>query len=701
MVQPANRLIMKSYRIIVCFLVLMTSFAWSQQRQIDSLERLLKVHRKADTARATLLNARAVYYGYIDPEKSLVMADETIALAEKLKSAEHLVRGHNCKGVAYRRLGKDSLAMSHHRKAIDIAKKAGDENLQLISMEQIAIIYVNQGQYQKAIDLRRKELEMAKKLKDADKVAVVLSNLGVTAFYLADYPKAADYYMKALRHAEQQGDKAGQANALQNIGLVYKNMDKFERSLKYYREAEKIFNEIDHPEGLSYLWGNIGALYDQNGKPHTAIRYYRKAIEMSEKINDTRSKASHLANLGIAYARLKDYESAALNLLAAKKIYDEVPNINARSVVLTELGRVLLECPERQLTIPGINANRKNDVARENVLEALKLQREIGAVDKQVESHLLLSQIYETEKRFDKALEHYKQYRTLDDSIRSAEKKEEVVRREMQLESDRKEALARAEIKRQKIIKVGAFGGSGVLVLGGLTLFVGYRKRQKKRQLAADLLLRTKLTDAEMKALRLQLNPHFIFNSLNSISDYISKNDARTADHYLAKFAKLMRGILENSEQREIPLDSELNMLTLYLDLEAARLRHKFTYEIRISPDIDPEKIMVPPLILQPFVENCIWHGLKDKDGTGKILIDINRDNSILHCAIEDDGVGRKMKTEPSATSYGYRITKERIELLNKLKKTNASVNLIDLEQGTRVEVELPIPKNYESDYYR
>jgi LytS/YehU family sensor histidine kinase len=230
-----------------------------------------------------------------------------------------------------------------------------------------------------------------------------------------------------------------------------------------------------------------------------------------------------------------------------------------------------------------------------------------------------------------------------------------------------------------------------VVLLSGIFLFIGFRNRQRIKQNQKELLLKAKISDVELKALRLQMNPHFIFNSLNSIGDYIQKNDTDKADYYLTKFAKLMRGILENSEEKEIPIASEIKMLELYMQLEASRLDNKFTYEFKIDEDIDIEAILIPPLILQPFVENSIWHGMKDKVGNGKIIIEITKENKMLNFGIEDNGVGRSLAKKGDQKSYGMKITKDRLEVLNKLKNTNASVCVIDLDQGTRIEVKLPI----------
>jgi LytS/YehU family sensor histidine kinase len=208
-----------------------------------------------------------------------------------------------------------------------------------------------------------------------------------------------------------------------------------------------------------------------------------------------------------------------------------------------------------------------------------------------------------------------------------------------------------------------------------------------------------------MKALRSQMNPHFIFNSLNSISDYISRNNIPKANEYLIKFAGIMRMILEFSEQKEISLADDLKALELYIQLEALRLRDKFRYEISIGEGIDIENTLVPPLMLQPFVENSIWHGLARKEGEGKLSIFVYLQDEMIKYAVEDDGIGRARAAgdagwrEPapgvSGKSMGIKITGERIALINQSRNAGASMHLSDLEQGTRVEVCLPLALNF------
>ena len=222
-------------------------------------------------------------------------------------------------------------------------------------------------------------------------------------------------------------------------------------------------------------------------------------------------------------------------------------------------------------------------------------------------------------------------------------------------------------------------------------MFFGFRKRQRIKSEKKEILLNAQISETKLKALRAQMNPHFIFNALNSIADYVNKNDAKSADYYLGKFAKLMRGILENSEEKEIPLSEELKILENYIQLEAVRMQKKFDYEIKTSDDIDAENTFVPPMILQPFVENSIWHGLAKKENAGMLKIEVKKEKKLLNCIIIDNGVGRKNTGQTSKKSYGIKLTKERLAIFDRSRNSDVGVFYSDLDNGTKVEVKLPL----------
>ena len=681
---------MKHTFLLTTLLLFVTTASVSQQREIDSLETLLQSHKNLDTLRMSLLTQRAMRYSFMDAEKGLKFVDENIILAKKIKSYRHLAKSYNCKAFCYASLGKDSLAIYWYTEAYRLAGTIREINAETAALNGLGAIYYSRSEYRKALYYRLRLLKIAKN-QEPIKKARALNNIGVVYLGLADFRKSTDYFFSALKCANDSGNVDFTGNVYQNIALVYKNIGDFNRSMNYSRKAEATFRKVDDKQALGSCLGNMASAYDDAGNPKKALELYMQALAIARQIKDKRLEASNLTNIGIVYNGLKDYEKAYFYLKRAKEIYDETQNINAMSIVLSELSLLYLNCSEITLKNIGIKPEARYAKAEAAGTEALKMIREIGSADKEAFIQDKLSQIYERQGKFEKALTAFKAYESLNDSIISSEAKDEIARKEIQYEANKKQAVADAEIQRQKVIKYATAASSGVVLLGGIFLFIGYRNRRNAREIQKELLHKAKISDTEMRILRLQMNPHFIFNSLNSISDYIGKNDIKTADYYLLKFAKLMRGILESSEEKEIPLADELKMLELYMQLEASRLNNKFNYEIKVDADIDAAITMVPPLILQPFVENSIWHGMGNKDGKGKIIIEVTRNDMMLNCIVEDDGVGRGNAGKPTGKSRGMKITRDRIEMLNKLQNANASVNLVDLEKGTRVEVSLPL----------
>ena len=244
------------------------------------------------------------------------------------------------------------------------------------------------------------------------------------------------------------------------------------------------------------------------------------------------------------------------------------------------------------------------------------------------------------------------------------------------------------------------------LILLGLIIYViyQYRVRQIMKEEKLKSEFKSQLAEVQMTALRAQMNPHFIFNCLNSIESFIIKNDTLKASTYLNDFARLIRLILQNSRSSFIPLQDELEALELYLEMESLRFAHKFNYEIDVAEDLDLSNIEVPPMVIQPYVENAIWHGLIPKGEVGNLAIRMQGEGNFLTCLIEDDGIGREQsarnKQDRGKTrnkSMGMSITKERIDILNAMHNTNTSIQIIDLKDdngaalGTRVELKIPI----------
>nr|WP_240966069.1 histidine kinase [Pseudoflavitalea sp. G-6-1-2] len=228
--------------------------------------------------------------------------------------------------------------------------------------------------------------------------------------------------------------------------------------------------------------------------------------------------------------------------------------------------------------------------------------------------------------------------------------------------------------------------------------FIWWLIRRRISNIRKQAALQHKISTTEMMALRAQMNPHFIFNCINSIDALIQSNDKYNATVYLNKFARLIRNILDSSNQHVVPLQKDLDTLRLYIELEQLRNEHKFIAEIEVPEELLQDDVKVPPLIIQPYAENAILHGLRNRPGNnGHLRISLFRVGDQLHYVIEDNGVGRNAAITAirrENASYGMAMSRDRVKLFN--KETDASVQITDLEEddqpaGTRIEVQLKI----------
>lgn len=228
-----------------------------------------------------------------------------------------------------------------------------------------------------------------------------------------------------------------------------------------------------------------------------------------------------------------------------------------------------------------------------------------------------------------------------------------------------------------------------------------YNIKKKQRR---EFERRVEMSKIELKALRSQMNPHFVFNSLNAIQHYIFHTKSDEAIKYLNKFARLVRIILNNSERPTVTVGDDLEALRLYLELEQMRFEEKFDYEIIVDETVDPDYDIMPPLLMQPYVENAILHGLNPKPVKGKLTIKLHSENNFLICTITDNGIGREKASEIRRTmpvrnhkSLGMKITEDRLKILNEINNSQLSVTITDLKdannqaQGTRVELFVPL----------
>ena len=248
--------------------------------------------------------------------------------------------------------------------------------------------------------------------------------------------------------------------------------------------------------------------------------------------------------------------------------------------------------------------------------------------------------------------------------------------------------------------------GSAAMILLLIILVISISfsaRKQRLRQELNEANYQTRLNQATLTALRSQMNPHFIFNCLNSIKYFTEQNNSETAALYLNKFARLIRKTLDNAGKEKIILSEEVASLQLYLELEAMRFKDKLEYSINVDSNVDADFIELPPMIVQPYAENAIWHGLMPKKEGGILTIHISQeDDTAVYIVIRDNGIGRtkaaelKMKQSPEHQSIGTKITGERIALLNERQHQSAHVDIVDeftdgQAAGTIVTIKLPL----------
>ena len=246
-------------------------------------------------------------------------------------------------------------------------------------------------------------------------------------------------------------------------------------------------------------------------------------------------------------------------------------------------------------------------------------------------------------------------------------------------------------------------------LLAAVFLFFKLRENRIKKEQVRQTAINKQIAEIRMTALRGQMNPHFIFNSLNSIQHFITTREKEEALNYLSKFSKLIRKILENSRENTVSISNELQLLELYIQLEQLRFSNKFDYHIAIDEKIDMENTEIPPLLIQPYIENAILHGLINKNGKGDLWFSLERNNGLLVCKIEDNGIGRAKSQEIEQgkvsrhKSLGIKVTEERISGLFALLDYKMEVVIEDLFEikqaseetpqpaGTRVTISIPV----------
>jgi tetratricopeptide (TPR) repeat protein len=536
-----------------------------------------------------------------------------------------------------------------------------------------------------AIAFFRTSIAILTRMDDKEGEGKAFAWMGFLYAATGEYDSSFEYCSKSLVIRQNMSDHVCVAAALTNMGHLYKSAGDFDDALSYYRQGMDYAKEHNinyYAANWNYFDEPIGAIYQLLNNPDSSLYYLQKAIRIDPANQITR------ISFGETLLLKGEYDSA-YNIFIKP-----IPHFKQENDQW-DLMRVLLDVAK------AAKGKLSETAALEYAREGYSIAQKANVKSYMVEGLLLLSEVYKKLQKNDSAYFFIKQYMSLKDSVdnrrslwRLANYKEQnELKKQFEqvslLEKDnniKEEKLKNASlIKWVLIIGLLVIGMSGIIAYRSLTL---KRKNEKLKSEKEQAILKQTAAELEMQALRAQMNPHFIFNCLSSINRFILINETEAASDYLTKFSRLIRMVLNNSIKTFITLDEELDMFKLYLDMERLRFKDSFDYKITFINSIDDSNVFVPPLLLQPFAENAIWHGLMHKAGKGHLEITLATENKILTCIITDNGIGRKQsallksKSAEKQKSLGLDITTKRLALLNNNLNEQSYFEFEDIVDG-------------------
>ncbi len=620
-----------------------------------------------------------------------------------------------------------------YKKAIEVFQKSGDKKGEFDAHMRICRNYWNMGDFENGFSYCKKGVALAIELSNGKPDKENDYRLGEAYYWMSrHYLFAGDfesalYFIKKTEPFYQEGNrKVVWATA---IGGVYRSMGNID-SAKYYllpfenKSAESLGN---HAGGM------------EPSRLYILLKEYDKAIALLTQLIKTQKQrnnnyillGSSLTTLSKAYLG-KNETSAALNAAREGRaaIYKSKQNVllienneilseifykmgnNDSAYIYLKLYMALKDSLLKKQYLFKLNNYKSEAEDAKRTSQIMLLQKDNLIKEQELLQQIILKQQSEAQLALlDKSNE------IKDQSLKEQTLLKEQNQSQLTL-SDKENKLKDERLKQQAFIRNALLSGLFLFLLLGVFIFRNLSLKRKNARLRVESLehemrmqqlengkrqteLRQVTTELEMQALRAQMNPHFIFNCLSSINRFILKNETEAASDYLTRFSRLIRMVLINSQKSLITLEDELEMLRLYLDMERLRFKNSFDYNINFKNTIDAGAIYIPPLLLQPFCENAIWHGLMQKEGQGALDITMTMQNSNLNCTIADNGVGRERaailnsKSAEKEKSLGLKITASRLELLNRNNGAQTSYKIEDLHDekrnaaGTKVTVQI------------
>lgn len=625
----------------------------SQLTTIDSLKQLYEQSNKEED-RIIYLSKIAFYNISTNPDSALLMVEKSLESAKRIDYQDGIASCYNTMGWAFFQKGQNEKAVNYIQSAIEIYQKnKNNENL-FSSYFNLSSIFIRQENYAEALKYLLRTLSLLEIYPNHTQSVGVYRNLGIVYREMKDYDKAIEYFNKAIDVNLKNNNKHLAADIKISLGILYNQINKNKLAIKEYEECYELYQQEKSLYGMSIVRENEGELY----------------------------------------LKLKKYPKALICFEEAKSGYEQLGNKADLAYISMSIARLY-------------TAMRDFPQAIKSLERGLVFSQEVSAKNYEMDIYGQFSETFEEEGNYASALKYNKIYQALKDSLQSEAEVNQLNRVRVEFETQQKDkeiTLLNTEKALQNEKSNRRLGIMIATLLGAISLAVALYIRSKLLEnenllaLKENELTQQKQQQTEQKLLRSQMNPHFIFNCLNTIDSFVLQNRKQDASRLIQRFSKLSRQILEFTSQSEILVEEAMGMIKVYLQIEQTRYSGNFDFSITINEQV--EKCLIAPMIIQPFIENAIIHGIKNlEDGRGFISVQVEPDGDFIRFTVCDNGVGRlqsqliKKEQTKSHNSKAMEITTARLAAIHKSANVDDYIKYTDFEgeiSGTKVEIWLP-----------
>ena len=519
-------------------------------------------------------------------------------------------------------------------------------------------------------------------------------NLGLLLLSSASFDASNNAFFKAVDYAEECGAIRLKSVSLNNIGDNFLSLRNFDKCRQYANKAIPLNIRLEAWRGVAINYELLHRCDFNEGFYASAKRNLQVGLPYAVKADENYIYSQYYLGFGKLEAVARKFDSA--RFFFNKAIVESQMEGDTRNKFMVYLaeGRYLNDLP----------------LAKKIALldTALSIARSVRYYEGISNTAEQLSHLYDQLNNRDSALAYFRIFRNSFESLFSQNNNLNLVIKESEWLVNKKDIqnahlLELSQLQKKQIIFKNALL-SAVLILLFLIIVAAFfiHKSIQAKKKRSELAFKQKIAESQIQSLRAQMNPHFIFNSLNSIENFMMQNEKRKASDYLHKFALLIRTILESSRNEITSVSLDMEALKLYIDLEQMRFNNKFSYEEKIDPELLQGDYNVPSLLIQPYVENAIVHGIAHSDGTNlKLTVTATLERDYIKYTIEDNGVGRNQSADYNKInklhhkSIGLKITEDRVHLFNKNENPNGNIKIIDVYDennkptGTKVEVKI------------